>query len=82
MKLLLSTRRSFPAFVGSGTSINRMPFPTGDVRQRQVFYTNIKQTNKGRKKESISYFLPVSGRCNDSFINPVSKSKHFHALSV
>jgi hypothetical protein len=37
MKLLLSSRRSFPAFVGSGTSVSRMPFPTGDVRQRQFF---------------------------------------------
>jgi hypothetical protein len=51
MKLLLSTRRSFPALVGNGTSVSRMPFPTGDVRQRQVFYTNIKQIIKGRKKE-------------------------------
>jgi hypothetical protein len=65
MKLLLSTRRSFPAFVGSGTSISRMPFPTGNVRQRQVFYTNIKQINKGRKKEGKKafpiFFLYVAG---------------------
>ena len=57
MKLLLSTRRSFPAFVGSGTSISRMPFPRVYVRQRQVFYTNIKQIKRdGRKKEG-EHFL-------------------------
>jgi hypothetical protein len=56
MKLLLSTRRSFFVFVGSGTSVSRMPFPAGDVRQRKVFYTTIKQTNKGRKKEGKKAF--------------------------
>jgi hypothetical protein len=57
MKLLLSARRSFSVFVGSETSISRMPFLTGDVRQRQVFCTTITQTNKGWKKEGKKAFL-------------------------
>jgi hypothetical protein len=59
MKPLLSTRRSFPAFVGSGTSISRIPFPTCEVRQRQVFYKNIKQINEGRNKEGKKAFPKV-----------------------